>query len=175
MAKGPRSPQDQTATVSAPRRSLCSNAALRKATRHIGQLYDEVLAPSGLRTTQHGLLVTIRALGAPTMGQLAETMVMDLSGLGHTLKPLARDGYLSLVPDEADRRVRRVVLTDLGAAKLEQTIPLWQDAQSRFEAAFGAERTEALRDILAALVMPGFREAFADDKANARGDRPEPR
>lgn len=161
MAKGTRTRTDAAAVGSATHRTRCSNAALRKATRNIGQLYDEVLAPSGLRTTQHSLLVTVRALGTPTMGQLAETLVMDLSGLGHTLKPLARDGYLRLVPDETDRRVRRVVLTELGVAKLEQTIPLWQDAQRRFEAAFGRERTEALRDILAALATPGFRGAFA--------------
>ena len=160
MANGRRARTD-AAAGSGPHRGRCSNAALRKATRNIGQLYDAVLAPSGLRTTQHSLLVTVRTLGTPTMGQLAEAMVMDLSGLGHTLKPLARDGYLRLVPDEADRRVRRVALTDLGAAKLEQTIPLWQDAQARFEAAFGRERTDALRDILAALAAPGFRAAFS--------------
>ncbi|TXM70035.1 winged helix-turn-helix transcriptional regulator [Methylobacterium sp. WL103] len=166
MAKGARARTD-VEVASGTHRSRCSNAALRKATRNIGQLYDEVLAPCGLRTTQHSLLVTVRALGTPTMGQLAETMVMDLSGLGHTLKPLARDGYLRLVPDEADRRVRRVALTDLGAAKLEQSIPLWQAAQTRFEAAFGRERTDALRDVLAALARPGFRAAFA------RGARPD--
>ncbi|MCJ2006171.1 MarR family winged helix-turn-helix transcriptional regulator [Methylobacterium sp. E-041] len=165
MAKGTRARTDATTGCAIASRSRCSNAALRRATRNIGQLYDEVLAPGGLRTTQHSLLVTVRAMGSPTMGQLAEAMVMDLSGLGHTLKPLARDGYLRLVPDAADRRVRRVALTDLGAAKLEQTIPLWQDAQARFEAAFGQARTEALRDILSALATPGFREAFAGGKA----------
>lgn len=147
----------------------CSNAALRKATRNVGQLYDDALAPSGLRATQHGLLATIRNLGAPTMGQLAGTMVMDLSGLGHTLKPLARDGYVSLVPDETDRRARRVRLTDRGQAKLDETLALWRRAQDRFEAAFGAEQADALHGVLAILASPDFREAFAAaDTGSAR-------
>ena len=38
----------------------CNNAAIRQATRMLGQLYDDALAPSGLRATQHNLLNTIR-------------------------------------------------------------------------------------------------------------------
>ncbi|AWN49854.1 MarR family transcriptional regulator [Methylobacterium terrae] len=118
------------------------------------------MAPSGLRTTQFGLLATIRGLGSPTMGELAEAMVMDLSGLAHTLKPLTRDGYVSVVPDPRDRRARRIALTDAGIAKLKQATPLWREAQARFEAAFGLERAGLLRDLLHELALPGFRAAF---------------
>jgi hypothetical protein len=38
-------------------------------------------------------------MGAPTMREPAERAVMDLSGLGHTLTPLRRDGYLQSTPD----------------------------------------------------------------------------
>jgi DNA-binding MarR family transcriptional regulator len=137
----------------------CSNAALRRATRSVGQLYDEALAPCGLRTTQYGLLAKIRGLGTPTMGELAEAMVMDLSGLAHTLKPLSRDGYVSVVPDPWDRRARRIALTETGAAKLAEATPLWRAAQARFEAAFGSERAELLRALLHELALPDFRRA----------------
>ena len=138
----------------------CSNAALRRATRNVGQLFDEALAPSGLRATQHGLLATIRQLGRPTMSEVAEIMVMDLSGLGHTLKPLVRDGYINVVPDRADRRARRIAMTDRGRAKLAETTPLWRAAQARFEASFGAEQAAALRGALAILATRDFRDAF---------------
>lgn len=141
----------------------CSNAALRRATRSVGQLYDDALAPSGLRTTQYGLLGMIRRLGTPTMGELAEAMVMDLSGLAHTLKPLTRDGYLSVVPDPRDRRARRIALTTSGAAKLAEATPLWRAAQDRFDAAFGPERAALLRDLLHELALPEFRAAFGED------------
>ncbi|WP_099900685.1 MarR family winged helix-turn-helix transcriptional regulator, partial [Methylobacterium frigidaeris] len=138
----------------------CSNAALRRATRSVGQLYDDALAPSGLRTTQYGLLGMIRRLGTPTMGELADAMVMDLSGLAHTLKPLTRDGYVSVVPDPQDRRARRIALTPSGAAKLAEATPLWRAAQNRFEAVFGPERAGLLRDLLHELALPDFRAAF---------------
>ncbi|PIK73555.1 MarR family transcriptional regulator [Methylobacterium frigidaeris] len=133
---------------------------MRRATRSVGQLYDDALAPSGLRTTQYGLLGMIRRLGTPTMGELADAMVMDLSGLAHTLKPLTRDGYVSVVPDPQDRRARRIALTPSGAAKLAEATPLWRAAQNRFEAVFGPERAGLLRDLLHELALPDFRAAF---------------
>ena len=143
-----------------PDLSPCSNAALRQAMRRLGQLYDDALAPSGLRATQHGLLATIEALGTPTMGALAERLVMDLSGLGHTLKPLARDGFILLVPDAQDRRARRVTLTELGRTKLAETTRLWRGAQDRFEATFGTERAAELRSVLRLLASQDFHDAF---------------
>ncbi|MCJ2133060.1 MarR family winged helix-turn-helix transcriptional regulator [Methylobacterium sp. J-026] len=140
--------------------STCSNAVLRQAMRRIGQLYDDALAPSGLRATQHGLLATVRTMGAPTMRELAERAVMDLSGLSHTLKPLTRDGYLQLVPDPRDRRARRITLTVKGENKLAETAKLWRGAQDRFEAVFGKERAVALKAELGFLISPAFQDAF---------------
>lgn len=147
--------------------STCSNAVLRQAMRRIGQLYDDALAPSGLRATQYGLLATVRKMGSPTMRELAERAVMDVSGLSHTLKPLTRDGYIQLVPDPLDRRVRRITLTQKGVTKLGETAKLWREAQDRFEAAFGMERAVALRSELRFLTSPQFQEAFNDAGAES--------
>jgi hypothetical protein len=75
----------------------CNNTALRKATRRVSQLYDSVLAPAGLRSTQRSILVNIARFGSPTMGQLAASLVLDRSALGHNLRPLEREGSLSLM------------------------------------------------------------------------------
>lgn len=146
----------------------CSNAVLRQAMRRVGQLYDDVLAPSGLRATQHGLLATVRRMGSPTMRELAERAVMDLSGLSHTLKPLMRDGYLQMAPDARDRRARRIDLTEKGQAKLAETAKLWRGAQDRFEAVFGLERAIALKSELRFLTSPEFQDAF--NRAMAEAD-----
>lgn len=37
----------------------CNNSMLRRASRMLGQVYDDALAPSGLRATQFGLLAQI--------------------------------------------------------------------------------------------------------------------
>ncbi len=140
--------------------SECSGAAVRRASRQLGQLYDDVLAPSGLRTTQFSLLTQILVGETPPLKSLAEAMVMDLSALGHTLKPLIRDGLVELVPDAKDRRVKRVRLTGQGQRKRDEAHSLWEQAQARFDAAFGAEQSAALRRAMAVIATPEFAQAF---------------
>src|SRR5215813_12437053 len=96
----------------------CNATALRKATRHVSQLYDEILAPSGLRGTQRSILVTIQKAGSPSMGELAATLVLDRTALNHNLKPLQRDGLVTIAADRNDRRSKLVQLTKRGEARL---------------------------------------------------------
>ncbi|MEJ0050611.1 MAG: MarR family transcriptional regulator [Methylovirgula sp.] len=138
----------------------CNNGAIRQTARMLGQLYDDVLAPSGLRATQHTLLYTIQVMDAPTLGEMAQAMVMDLSALGRSLKPLEREGLVAIVPDPADGRAKRATLTKAGVKKLKYTAELWRNAQDRFEKAFGAKRAEELRSVLISLSSSEFREAF---------------
>lgn len=145
--------------------SVCNNGALRRATRRLGQFYDDALAPSGLRATQFSLLAQVRRADRPAMSDLAEMVVMDLSALGHTLKPLVRAGFVRLMPDERDRRTKRVVLTDAGMQKLREATRLWRAMQDRFDAAFGADEAARLRTTLDYLAG----EAFADALMGVRG------
>ena len=131
-----------------PGLNLCNNALLRRATRKLGQFYDDVLAPSGLKATQQGLLYQIHVGNEPAMGAIAAALVMDLSALGHTLKPLIRDGFLETFADPDDRRVKRVRLTPLGLVKLDEAMKLWQVAQQRFEDLVGEEQAATLREAL---------------------------
>jgi DNA-binding MarR family transcriptional regulator len=84
--------------------SICSYGALRRATRGIGQLYDGMIGSAGINAAQYNLLHTISRLDAPTQSKLAGEMVMDLSALGHTLKPLIRDGLVASRKDNEDAR-----------------------------------------------------------------------
>jgi DNA-binding MarR family transcriptional regulator len=131
-----------------PGLTLCNNAMLRRATRKLGQFYDDVLAPSGLKATQQGLLYQIHIGAEPAMGAIASALVMDLSALGHTLKPLIRDGYLETFADQDDRRVKRVRLTPRGLIKLDEAMKLWSVAQQRFEAMVGKDKAASLRAAL---------------------------
>lgn len=128
--------------------SRCNNATLRRTARRLGRFYDDALAPSGLKGTQFGLLFQISVGSEPAMGAIAEALIMDLSALGHTLKPLVRDGYVETFPDKDDRRIKRVKLTPSGQAKLDEAIRLWSLAQRQFEDRIGAERAAKLRAML---------------------------
>lgn len=129
----------------------------------MGQLYDDMLSPSGLKGTQFTLLANIVALDEPTMRELAEVLVMDLSALGHALKPLTRDGWLVLYADARDGRAKRVKLTVDGLAKFKAAMAHWQEAHGRFESAYGAEKAAALRSALCLIASEGFNTLFLRD------------
>jgi len=138
----------------------CINSAIRRASRQLGQLYDDILAPTGLRNTQHALLTQIGNSGDASLKRLAELMVMDLSALGHTLKPLIRDGYVELVPDGKDKRVKRVRLTESGQQKRLECGKLWLKAQASFDDQLGKEQSDALRQAVNRLSEPDFVRDF---------------
>jgi DNA-binding MarR family transcriptional regulator len=143
----------------------CNNAAIRQAARMLGQLYDDALAPSGLRGTQYTLLYVIQEMNAPTLREMADQLVMDLSALGRSLKPLERDGLVAIVADPNDGRAKRATLTKAGSKTLKRALELWRDAQDRFEKAFGTKRAEELRSVLESLSSREFREAFQNGTA----------
>lgn len=140
--------------------SICNNSVLRQAARRMGQLYDDIISPSGLRATQFGLLAYVVALDQPTMARLAEALVMDLSALGHTLKPLIRDGLVETFPDERDKRAKRVKLTAAGERKVKAASALWAKAQGGFETAFGKKKAAELRKVLSFVASEDFAQAF---------------
>jgi DNA-binding MarR family transcriptional regulator len=130
--------------------SECYGTALRKAARRVTALYDETLAPSGLRSTQFAILAEIvdRTEGPPTLNQLADDLVLDRSGLGHSLRPLEREGLIRLEKSSRDRRSTLVTLTDQGRERYEYAITLWQRAQDRYAAVVGETRANRLRQRL---------------------------
>ena len=130
----------------------CSCHGLRKATRHLTQFYDLRLAPAGLNIGQYALLGRLSARGPIALGAFAAVMAMDRTTLARNLQPLEREGLLAIAPDPADRRSRLLVLTEQGAARLAASRPLWAAAQDAFETRFGAERSQALRLLLAELL-----------------------
>jgi DNA-binding MarR family transcriptional regulator len=67
-----------------------------------------------------------------TISELARELVIEKSALGQNLKPLERDGLLT-IKSGADRRFRAIALTPAGAAKVRDATALWMSAQRRFE------------------------------------------
>jgi DNA-binding MarR family transcriptional regulator len=127
----------------------CNCLALRQAARHITQLYDQFLTPSGVRATQYSILARLQRKGPMTINALAAELVMDRTTLGRNIRPLQRDGLIAVGQGKADRRSKELRLTPAGAATFEDARKAWSRAQAKFERAFGTERAEALRVLLA--------------------------
>ena len=136
--------------------ALCHCLALRQAARHVTRLYDQSLAPAGLRATQFSILSKLERLGPLTVNALAAEMAMDRSTLGRTMLPLERDGLIAIESGVQDRRSKQLQITKAGARRLDAGLALWAQAQKRFEAQFGGKRAASLRSELRAVVAGEF-------------------
>ena len=132
--------------------SRCNLLALRQASRQATQFYEAYFAKIGLRATQFGILSRLEGGEMLSINELAQSVVMDQATMGRALKPLQRDGYVSIGPGR-DGRTRGLVLTKTGAAKLKEAWGAWREATAAFEARVGGSGTSsALRTSLRQVV-----------------------
>jgi DNA-binding MarR family transcriptional regulator len=141
---------------SLPPPEVCNCFAVRAAARHVTQSYDQILAPTGLRTTQYSILARLKRKGPLTINALAEDMVMDRTTLGRNILPLQRDGLITIKSAASDRRAKELRLTKVGEKRLEAALKGWSQAQARFEAVFGTGRAADLRRLLRAAAASEF-------------------
>jgi DNA-binding MarR family transcriptional regulator len=85
------------------------------------------------------LLVAIQAEEKARLPELARTLNVDRSTLTRNLQPLIRTG-LARTTTPRKERASNVRLTAKGRRLLERTLPLWEEAQSRFESQIGKRR-----------------------------------
>jgi DNA-binding MarR family transcriptional regulator len=129
----------------------CNCLALRQATRHVSQIYDRHLAPTGLRGSQYSILSKLNRLGPLSINELAKSMVMDRTTLGRAIRPLERDKLLTIATGD-DARVRRLNLTSAGETRFKAAQAKWREAQKEFELAFGPRDAADLRGTLRRVV-----------------------
>jgi len=123
--------------------SDCACMNLRKSARQVAQFYDRELQGSGLRIAQFVMLTTVRHLGPISITKLADHMGMERTTLTRNLKLLERDGYAEMHPGE-DARTRIVTITKKGLVAVDDAIPFWEVAQTKFLKAFGTRRWRAM-------------------------------
>jgi len=125
----------------------CTCFRVRRLARRVTKIYEESLAPTGLSATQYTILSMLRHVGPMSMSELSHRLGMDRTTLTRTLRPLESMGHLSNMP-EADRRQRRIVLTEEGKVVLRSATPAWKRAQSAVFAILGDNATVALNGTL---------------------------
>src|SRR6476620_3476903 len=142
--------------------TACVCGRLRRAARALTQLYDDTMAPSGLRVTQFSLLRTLSREGTVRITDLAGLALLDRTALSRNLEPLAAQGFVRVTPGK-DARTRQVTLTAAGKSVYQRALPYWRDAQRVVSRKLGEPRTEALVDLLA------FVESLHPDSETASG------
>ena len=158
--------RQETATAASFDFPPCNATALRLAARRLGNLYDDALAPVGLKATQMSLLAEIARLSAgnegrpPSLQELAARLAIQISALTHALRPLVRDRLVALKPDDEDGRTKRAVLTPAGSTRLKEAAGHWADANRRVEAVLGSEAAATLRTLADRVSSEQFLAAF---------------
>ncbi|MDR7145041.1 MarR family winged helix-turn-helix transcriptional regulator [Rhizobium sp. BE258] len=132
--------------------SLCNCTKVRRAARTLTRFYDECIAESGVKITQYSLLGYLKHRGPKTMLELADLMAMDRATVGHNLRPLERDGLVTIEVSEKDKRARIVSVTKKGLECITAGRPGWDRAQAAFDRAFGAAAAENLRETMDTVV-----------------------
>jgi DNA-binding MarR family transcriptional regulator len=150
----------------------CNATALRKASRRVTRLFDDALAPAGLRSTQYAVLNELmrRLDRAPSLQELADMLVMDRTALTHNLKPLQRDGFVALLEDDQDKRRRNVVLTAKGKALHRKSEKCWEKAQERVTELYGEKPLEALRGQLLTIAYDTRLDSLEGPSSRPNGD-----
>ncbi len=139
-------------------RATCEEAAttcacfnFRKASRAVTQLFDEALQPTGLRSTQFVILVSIFLDEPATVPAMAKKMVMDRTTLSRNLKPLEAAGLIESGPSTGGRTKLYRVTAD-GQKLAAEALPLWRSAQERFVAQIGQRKWGSMIDSLSSAI-----------------------
>jgi DNA-binding MarR family transcriptional regulator len=129
----------------------CAGWNSRLAARRITQFLDREMASGGLSAAQLGLMAQIASSSDDTLGALARRTGLDQSTLSRNLPTLEGEGLIEIAVVEADLRRRAVWLTERGARRLEQAIPLWRRAHARLARHLSPELVRQLADAAEAL------------------------
>ena len=112
----------------------CAAMKTLSAARTITRRFDEAIRSTGLTITQFTLLIAIGKARPTSIAQIGTYLSLDRSSVTRNLKPLEAAGLVTRGP-EGEKRMRQVLLTHAGKAKLKEAYPLWKRAQDAVEAA----------------------------------------
>ncbi len=111
-------------------------AALRAANRAVTQLYDLVLAPTGLKATQFVALQAIEEAGEIAQCEFARIHAVAVETLSRRFSGLRRKGYIQV--RTGDRHSERIYsLTEKGRQALNDAAPYWERAEERLRKVLG--------------------------------------
>src|SRR5689334_18912335 len=141
---------DRSGDLPPPLSPACACGRLRRATRALTQLYDDAMAPAGLRVTQFSLLRTLAASGPLRISDLAARQLLDRTALSRNLDPLVEQGLVDIVCGD-DARTREAAITRKGKSTLRAATPYWTRAQKEVAARLGRDKLDALIAVLGEL------------------------
>lgn len=122
-------------------------ALLRARERVMGPI-RAMLSDVGITEQQWRVLRVLHEGGAQEPTQIAERACLLLPSLTRILQKLSEKGLITRTPDRNDRRKQVISITKTGAALIEDNLATSIAIMDRIKSEMGAERYEALLDLL---------------------------
>ncbi len=137
---------DRPPNIRATSRSL--PIALLRARERVMAPIRVMLAEAGVTEQQWRVLRVLAEDGAREPKEIAERSCLFVSSLTRIVDALEARGLVRRLPNDADRRKIAIEITKAGARLIEENTPASNAIFGRVAARFGAERLDALLDLL---------------------------
>ncbi len=116
-------------------------------------LFHEVCGETGMTPIQFATLSGIEWRPGQDQIQLSRLVGVDRATIGNVLLRLEGRGYIERTPDERDRRVKRIALTEQGRQALEEVRPLAAVVQDRLLEPLSAEERATFVELMGKVVL----------------------
>ncbi len=125
--------------------SPCACGSLRRASRAVNHLYDLVLAPQSIKTSQFLLLMAVAEAAPIAHCELARQFGASEETFSRRLATARRAGWVQMTIDSRRRRIYSA--TPEGFRLLEAATPSWERAQERLRQQLGDADWATLLDL----------------------------
>jgi len=120
---------------------VCFN--LRRVARVVTQYFDTEMRRHGIRSTQGSVLAALHTTGPSNMAELSEILGMERTTLLRNLRPLQRDGLVTVEGGGQGGYVE-LSITAKGRKQIEKLAPAWESAQRTAVQVLGEKRWSTL-------------------------------
>lgn len=95
----------------------------RSMVRELGLLNDAYFE-IGVTLAERHLLIELLGASSPTMGEIAERLLLDKSTISRLIAKAVKKGYIACITDKKDKRKRFLQMTELGKQTLHAFEPI---------------------------------------------------
>lgn len=124
----------------------CLAVRTRLLNRTITGIYDDALRPHGVTVGQLNMLVVVAKRGPVSSAEMARRLNMEKSTVSRNVKLMRENGWLNATPVGSGRG-REMTLTDEGEALIAESLPAWEEAQTRAKAVLGRRGADAIHSV----------------------------
>ncbi len=124
---------------------------IAKANKVLKSKLQNILAPYGITVQQFEVMRVLKDAPGLTAAQITSRVLSDSSTMMDILKRLTVRELIIRTPDPADRRIRRVYLTQTGEQQTEQLIALALAHNQKVQSCCSAQELIIISRILARL------------------------